>query len=119
MKKTIMIVLIACIALTVSSRLTFAGERFDDMTYKLGRGLTNIVTGPLEILDKIDDGISDFGLYKGLPFGVVKGIPSGIIRMIVGVYEVITFPIDHPENNAPLIEPEFIFDRYNYVGSEY
>lgn len=119
MKKTIVTVLIACLAFTCSARVSYAGERFDAMMYKLGRGLTNVITGPLEIVDKVDLGIQDFGIYKGVPFGLVKGIPSGVIRMIAGVYEVITFPIDYPEDNAPIVEPEFIFERYNYVGSNY
>jgi hypothetical protein len=33
--------------------------------------------------------------------------------MIVGAYETLTFPIEQTENNAPLLEPEFIYERFN------
>ncbi|MBU1863117.1 MAG: exosortase system-associated protein, TIGR04073 family [Candidatus Omnitrophica bacterium] len=111
MKKRIMIIML--LGLIVFSFVTkaYATSRFDDVCYKLGRGLTNIVTGVMEFGYAIDSEIRDGGVYKGLCFGAMKGIIRSVTRVGAGAYEVVTFLIEYPEDYQPLLEPEFVFAK--------
>lgn len=95
--------------LAVDSVYANTNSHFEDVCNKLGRGLTNVVTSPLEFGYEIDRGIETSGLYKGCCFGVIRGFVKAVSRLGVGVYEVVTFPIEIPDEFAPIIEPEFVF----------
>ncbi len=73
---------------------------------KLGRGMSNIITGALEVplniieINKIDGGVA------ALTFGTTRGIWRFMVRsFFVGPWEVITFPVA----TEAIIEPEFPF----------
>ncbi|MFH1798462.1 MAG: exosortase system-associated protein, TIGR04073 family [Candidatus Omnitrophota bacterium] len=86
---------------------------------KLGRGFANLTTGWLEIFctaynqgaGKDNQGI---GVLAAVPLGIVK---AGI-RTIVGVYEVVTFPLSFPNNYEPIVKPEFIQIKERYTVFE-
>jgi putative exosortase-associated protein (TIGR04073 family) len=119
MKQFSKIILVLLVVLSFSASVVSAGELFDNMTYKLGRGLTNIVTSPLDVLKTFDNEFMKYGSYKGTSYGVIKGLSNGVSRLCVGVFEVLTFPFEIPENYGPIIEPEFILDDYRLVGQKY
>jgi len=109
MKRMIVVSAVLWILLFSSVHNVYAGGRFESMLNKLGRGLTNITTGVLELPFAIDTEINETGVYKGIPFGIIKGLVRSTVRVGAGVYEVISFPIEVPEDYAPILEPEFVF----------
>ena len=82
-----------------------------NMLRKFGRGLANIVTGPVEILREIEAAFFDEGPAAAVTYGVVSGIYKTVLREIVGVYEVVTFPIPLPAEYMPILEPEFLLSQ--------
>ena len=75
---------------------------------KLGRGVANIALSFTEIpLTMIDVG-QDHGGVAGATWGLVQGVGSTVVRMLVGVVEVVTFPLPFPKvGYGPMIQPEF------------
>ena len=72
---------------------------------KFGRGVTNVLTGWLEIpihMQKYyvpnDTGTS---LFTGASIGFIKGV----IRTAVGAYETASFFLPYPEDFAPILPP--------------
>ncbi|MFH1381165.1 MAG: exosortase system-associated protein, TIGR04073 family [Candidatus Omnitrophota bacterium] len=78
---------------------------------KLVRGVANIVTGWVEIPKNIYDTSVEDNLFSGLTLGLAKGIGMAIVRTGAGVYETVTFPFPIPEEYAPVLEPEFVFNE--------
>jgi putative exosortase-associated protein (TIGR04073 family) len=109
MKRTTIIIAVLCVLIVSVVPRVYAADRFESMLNKLGRGMTNIVTGLLELPFAIDTEIDETGVYKGIPFGILKGLVRSIVRMSAGVYEVISFPIEVPEDYVPVFDPEFVF----------
>jgi hypothetical protein len=58
--------------------------------------------------------------FTGVFTGTGKGIYKGAMRLGVGVYEVVTFPLDVPANYQPIIYPETVFeDGFDWNAEEY
>ena len=72
---------------------------------KLTRGLANTFQGVLEVPRNISNTTETQGLLTGLTVGVGKGLGYGVLRTLVGLYEVVTFPIPVPAGYAPIIRP--------------
>ena len=109
MKKTTIIIAVLCVLIVSAVPRVYAADRFESMLRKLGRGMTNLVTGVLELPFSIDTEVDETGIYRGIPFGILKGLVRSVIRMSAGVYEIISFPIELPEDYVPVLEPEFVF----------
>ena len=60
---------------------------------RLNSGLMNIVTGPLELIYEPKEEINRAGAMRGLLPGVIRGVTWFGVREVVGVFEVVTFPI--------------------------
>jgi len=76
---------------------------------KLGRGFCNIVTCPMEFPKGIQDVYDEGGIFAALTWGILKGVFNTGVRAVVGVYEVVTFPIPFPKDYEPILtDPEFI-----------
>jgi len=83
---------------------------FFDATKKLGRGLVNMGTAPIELIkqpiteaDKADS----FGEFlTGLVYGTFAGVAWTFYRELDGVYEVVTFYLPSLQ---PAIDPPYIF----------
>lgn len=85
-----------------------------DMLRKLGRGLANCLTFPVEIPNRISDVNNADGPMAAITYGLVKGIVMSLFRASVGAYEVVTFPIPFPDGYRPIIkDPEFILEDWN------
>ncbi len=108
MKKIITFVLIISIFLT-------AGAFADNAVTKLGRGIANIGTCVLEIPKAIGDSNTEDGPIAAATVGVLTGILKTGVRLVVGVYEVVTFPIPAPKHYGPVLtEPEFFLEEGLY-----
>jgi putative exosortase-associated protein (TIGR04073 family) len=95
--------------LAMNSVPAYAG----DPIQKLARGITNTATGWVEFPKEIGRSVEKSGDFAGLVVGPFKGIAKAIGRTVVGVYEVVTFPIPLPRRYEPVIEPEYVFETKN------
>lgn len=102
--KIFLIFLIICGLLTIDYRLVYAGDPIE----KLGRGVTNTATGWLEIFKEIKR-YSEKSDMAGYITGSFKGIFKAVGRTLVGVYDMVTFPLPLPRRYEPVIEPEYVF----------
>lgn len=82
----------------------------NDPFVKLGRGLTNIVTSPFEILVQSIEVKKSHDHFTSLVAGPLRGIVVAGRRILTGAYEVVTFPLPIPKGYEPLWEPATIFE---------
>ena len=109
MKKYFSVLILVAFALSFVSS-AYAGEILP--VKKLGRGLANCITCPLEIIKGIGDAGNENGVFAGLTWGVCQGVVNTVKRAVVGVYEVATFPIPFPKNYEPIItDPDFFLSN--------
>ena len=72
-----------------------------DPVEKVGRGLTNVLSGWIELPKQIHLGSRESNAVTGLTWGIVKGAGLTLLRVGVGLYEAVTFPIPYyPKNFA-------------------
>ena len=84
----------------------------DDALKKLGRGVCNIGTCPMEVFEQIKRVNNDDGPMAACSYGVVKGVAMLFVRATVGVYEFVTFPFPVPKDYKPILtDPEFFFEE--------
>ena len=76
---------------------------------KLTRGLTNTVTGWVEIPMRVQETSQDAGALAGFTWGLLRGLGHGFVRTAAGLYEVATFPFPAPPDYQPVIQPEYVF----------
>ena len=107
---------------------------------KLGRGIANVAFGPLEILIRGWDVTQELGGIAGITYGPLKGVAYCIAREVVGVIDIVTFPVplpDCPEDPegfgagyGPIMRPawvvdiehnwgDFVYDTDMIVSSDY
>ena len=83
---------------------------FFDATKKLGRGIVNVLTGPIELIKQplveAEKGESVGEFVTGLVYGVFAGVAWTIYRELDGVYEIVTFYLP---SLPPAIDPPYIF----------
>jgi len=88
---------------------------------KLGRGIANIAFGPLELLIRPYDVANREGNIAALTYGVLSGVCYTVAREVVGVVDVVTFPMplpgctDDPQMTTgwgygPLMRPAWVVD---------
>lgn len=76
---------------------------------KLGRSVTNLLTGWLELPFQIMQTTERSGSFMGMTEGFGRGLVWGVGRTLVGAIELVTFPIPNPTTGyGPVIEPEII-----------
>jgi putative exosortase-associated protein (TIGR04073 family) len=76
---------------------------------KLGRGVANVVTGVLALPGSIAAETRADGV-AGVPKGIGLGLWRTVSRELVGVYEMVTFPIPVPDDYRPILEPPYPWD---------
>ncbi len=97
---------------------------------KLGRGVANIAFGPLELLKQPYDINQNMGAIPSLTYGVLRGVCYTVAREVVGVIDIVTFPMplpgctDDPEDYGwgygPLMRPAWVMDiEHNPYGFFY
>jgi len=97
-------VIILMLILLMTCELAYAGGAF----VKLGRGLSNTVTGWMELPIEIYKGSKVPGHIGGLIYGLPIGIVKAATRTFVGVYETITFALPYPNDYESILEPAFV-----------
>ena len=80
---------------------------------KLGRGFSNLLFGVVEVPNQINKTSSELGGAAGVTYGVGKGFVRWISRELVGVYEIVTFPVPLPKGYQPVMKPEFPNEDYD------
>jgi len=108
MKKIIAILLIGFILLIPMAQA-------QEKSKKLFRGVTNLMTGWVELPKNIYDTTIEESISKGVTVGLVEGLGMAIVRTGCGVYETVTFPFPIPEDYKPILEPEFVFETQEVV----
>ncbi|MDP3722022.1 MAG: exosortase system-associated protein, TIGR04073 family [Candidatus Omnitrophota bacterium] len=76
---------------------------------KLGRGVANVVTAPLELIRTPELVSRQDGYLAGMSVGLVQGAWRTAQRVVVGAFEVATSPLEIPRGFQPLVTPEFVF----------
>jgi len=79
---------------------------------KAGRGLAAMTTGFLEIPGNMVAESRERGAGAGIPLGFVFGLGKLVVRELVGVYELLSAPLEAPAGFEPIIEPEFPWDYF-------
>ena len=111
MKRTVILCLVfSFVAMTDS----FAAS---GVIKKLQRGIVNVVTAPVEVPKQIRaywiaGSEKTFHIIVWGFCGFVKGLWMTPLRMVSGLWDVITCPLDLPKNGASLVKPEYVFDDW-------
>ncbi|MBI5685062.1 MAG: exosortase system-associated protein, TIGR04073 family [Verrucomicrobia bacterium] len=102
-------VVVAAAALVCFSSPNASAETMWD---KLKRGFVNTVSGCVEIPGCIYDVCNREGGLVGSTWGTVKGVGLAPVRTMVGIFEIITFPI--PTNDyQPVMNPTTPYDYFS------
>ena len=102
---------------------------WNSMTRKLGRGITNVAFGALEIPISIYNVNFEEGGIAAVTYGTLRGVGYFVLREVVGVVEIATFlvplpgtperPQDYKAGYGPILEPEWVItpatNVYNIV----
>ncbi len=80
-----------------------------DAFTKLGRGVSNTLTGWVELPKNIYNTSAEDNAFAGLTLGTAKGVGMAIVRTGAGLYEVATFPFPINPEYRPVLEPEYVF----------
>ena len=80
-----------------------------DAFVKLIRGITNTLTGWVEIPKRMHETTRTSGAMAGFTYGLLRGIGYGFVRTLGGAYEVVTFPFPAPPGYQPVMRPAYIF----------
>ena len=98
--------------------LSYQALAADGPVKKLGRGVANVATCPLELPKGMGDANAESGIFAGMTWGVLKGAFDTVKRCAVGVYEVATFPVPIPADYKPILdEPEFFMEDTDHSGA--
>lgn len=104
------ITLVGVVALQAPAHAGTAGGAIPPIR-KLGRGLANFLTGPLEIPITMRAVDAAQGPIAGLFLGLLVGTGAAVIRSGVGAVEAVTFLFPMGDMGyEPLIQPEFLFE---------
>ena|SRR3989338_4223228 len=80
----------------------------DAMFVKLGRGVSNVLTGWLEIPYGVKTSFERTNPVGTTVTGLIKGTAIGVGRTVVGAVEVVTFWLPVPADYAPIMpDPEY------------
>ena len=83
----------------------------DNVFKKLGRGISNVITCPFELIAQPSRVNNSDGPTAAFTYGILQGVAMTCFRGVVGVYEIVTFPIPVPKHYGPILtNPEFFFE---------
>lgn len=127
-KKAVLLGVVALSVGSVSEALAEGGVG-DGPVRKFGRGISNAAFGALELPVTVYDMNFEEGGIAACTYGVLKGVCRVVGREVVGVVEIITFPMPLPGcpddsrdagwGYGSMMDPEWIIDTdhnaYNIV----
>ena len=104
------------VIIIILSTANIAATAFcDTAVTKLGRGLANILTFPLEVPEQISRVNNANGPFAASTVGVLKGLGCAAGRVCVGIFETATFMIPFPDDyKAILNDPEYFLENNTY-----
>lgn len=82
---------------------------------KLGRGISNAITFPLELVRTPTLVGRREGYLAALSVGMVQGTVRTVLRGLTGLFELATFYAEIPKNFEPLMKPEFVWHHGDWV----
>ena len=88
---------------------------------KLSRGLTNVLSSPLEIPAAIGEIHKTHGWFRSAILGPVTGVGKCCVRLASGVVDVVTFPLPAPHHALWVKRESLFYDpsaRADWVLSE-
>ncbi len=115
MKKNILIQLfvVAAMILFFSSTAHADGLGYD-WDDKLGRGVLNMVSSPVELARTVNIQSRAKGPGYGWTMGIVEGLGRTLLRFGAGAIETVTFPFDFPkEDKSPLLSPDYPWQKWD------
>ena len=90
-------------------------DRTEGRLRKLGRGLANVLTFPLEIIRTPELVSRREGYLAGATIGLAQGVWRAGVRGATGLYEVVTFYSDAPNGYQPIMKPEFVWENGHWT----
>ena len=109
MKRVARVLAFLCVVFILQTKPAYSEGTTDKSVRKLGRGLTNVATGWLELPMQISSGMSESGSVQGFFIGLGKGAVFTVLREAAGVYDTATFLFPIPSDYAPLMQPPTVF----------
>ncbi|MGB3114118.1 MAG: exosortase system-associated protein, TIGR04073 family [Candidatus Omnitrophota bacterium] len=111
------IALFLVIAVLIVPMLAHAEDITKRPIEKLGRGIANVLTCPFELSKGMGDADEEKGIFAAYTWGVLQGTVNIVKRAVVGVYEIVTFPIPLPKDYEPILtDPEYFLESEEYSG---
>ncbi|MDA9101053.1 exosortase system-associated protein, TIGR04073 family [Omnitrophica bacterium] len=110
-KVAFLLIFVLCMA----PMTAFAG---DGPIEKLGRGLANIVTSPVEYANSYQGLNESQGAVTTIVGTVIYGTILTVGRIIGGAYETVTFLVPLPEDYRPLMDPSTPMQTQRQIAGE-
>ena len=99
---------LAVILTTCVTGVTYAEDTYyDNMAYRLGKGLSNCLFCPVELFRSLEIKLDQHGFCGGVVIGTVHGLGRTLWRAVTGVVDVVIFPTGISQDAVRLMEPEF------------
>lgn len=83
----------------------------EKMSYKLVRGVTNVVTGVVEIPKQSYLTVRDRGKI-GYAVGPIKGVGMALYRTLLGAVETVFFMVPQPGYYDSMVNPEYVWQGW-------
>ena len=101
-------IVLGCLSLGAVPGSETRGQK---IMHKLGRAVTNIAAGWIEIFREVHFTVQEKDMATGLTLGLLRGVGVGVVRTVAGAFELVTFPFPVPRPDyEPILAPEFVFD---------
>jgi putative exosortase-associated protein (TIGR04073 family) len=84
----------------------------EKMAIKLTRGVTNILTGPVELPKQVILTGRDMGPLGYFVIGPLKGVGMTLYRGTIGAVETIFFTVPQPGYYDPTIDPAYVWEGW-------
>jgi len=116
MKRTAFVPLLLLAVLLVMPLAAYAEQQPESITEKMSikffRGLTNVVTSPIEIPKQIVLTGQEMGGVGYFVIGPFKGILMTVYRATIGVVETAFFTVPQPGYYDSTIEPPYVWQGW-------
>jgi putative exosortase-associated protein (TIGR04073 family) len=87
-----------------------------DAATKFGRGIAGCALSWLELPGNIYEEGTKNGWLMGSTVGFGKGIGMVVVRTLVGVWDLVTFPIPAPDEYNSILKPDYPWGYFTGEG---
>ena len=81
------------------------------MATKLGRGITNVATGWMELPRSVYYRGRDKGVLDGMTIGLLQGVGMTVVRTVAGAFEAVSFFVPAPGFYDPMLERPLVWSE--------